>query len=141
MLAKEKMLLIDGDEGIRKALSLFFDSRHYRLHTVENASQALLATKKELYDIIICEQWLPDMNGLNFFEILNKRQYEAIKILITLYGNNLSPEDIREKGIDYLLTKPFSGDEIEETIIRLIKSKSSNNGSNFTGRETFSQTY
>ena len=126
MSAKEKMLLVDGDEGIRKALSLFFDSRNYLLHTVENGTQALLATKAELYDIIICEQLLPDMNGLNFFEILNKRQYEGIKILITLYGNNPSLEDIREKGIDSLLTKPFSGDEIEETIISLINSKSIN---------------
>ena len=117
---------MDGDEGIRKALSLFFDSRNYLLHTVENGTQALLATKAELYDIIICEQLLPDMNGLNFFEILNKRQYEGIKILITLYGNNPSLEDIREKGIDSLLTKPFSGDEIEETIISLINSKSIN---------------
>ena len=132
MSAKEKMLLVDGDEGIRKALSLFFDSRNYLLHTVENGTQALLATKKELYDIIICEQLLPDMNGLNFFELLNKRQYEGIKILITLYGNNPSREDLNDKGIDYLLTKPFSGDEIEETIISLINSKSINTGSKCT---------
>lgn len=125
MLTEEKMLLVDGDEGIRKALSLFFGSRNCHLHTVKNATQALMAIKKELYDIIICEQLLQDMNGLNFFEILNKRQYETIKILIILYGNSLNLEDIREKGIDYLLTKPFSGDEVEEMMIKLVKSKQS----------------
>lgn len=125
MLTEEKMLLVDGDEGIRKALSLFFGSRNCHLHTVKNATQALMAIKKELYDIIICEQLLQDMNGLNFFEILNKRQYETIKILIILYGNSLNLEDIREKGIDYLLTEPFSGDEVEEMMIKLVKSKQS----------------
>jgi len=123
MSAKEKMLLVDGDEGIRKALSLFFDSRNYVLHTVENGSQALLATDKEKYDIIFCEQLLPDMNGLNLFEILNKRHYAGVKILITLYGNSPSLEDIHGKGIDSLLTKPFSGEEIEETINKVINSK------------------
>ena len=63
------------------------------------------------------------MNGLNFFKIINNRRYEAIKILITLYGNNPRFEDIRKKGIDWLLTKPFSGDEVEAAVINLINSR------------------
>ena len=70
MLTKIKMLLVDGDDGIRRSLSLFFGYRHCHLHTAENAIQALIAIEKEPYDIIICEELLPDMNGLNFFEIL-----------------------------------------------------------------------
>lgn len=124
MLTQQKMLLIDGDEGIRKSLSLFFGSRNCRFQTVENAAQALTAIDKEHYDIIICEELLPDMNGLNFFKILNNHGCETIKILITWYGNNATLEDIREKGIDYLLTKPFSGDDIEITITRLIRARS-----------------
>lgn len=119
MLTKIKMLLVDGDEGIRRSLSMFFGYRNCHLHTVENATQALIVIKKEPYDIIICEELLPDMNGLTFFEILNKRQYDAIKILITSYGNSIIFEDIRSKGINYLLTKPISGEEIEATMIRL----------------------
>ena len=139
MLSKEKMLLVDGDEGVRRALSLFFESRNCHLHTVKNATQALMATKNELYDIIICEQLLPDMNGLNFFEILNNRHYEAIKILITLYGNSPTTKDISGKGIDSLLAKPFSGDEVEETMVRLVKSRYLKNKSNCTGRAKPSQ--
>jgi DNA-binding NtrC family response regulator len=134
MLTDEKMLLVDGDEGVRKSLSLFFGSRNYHLHTVENATQALIAIKKEPYDIIICEELLPDMNGLNFFEIINNSCLEVIKILITSYGNSITFEDIRSKGLDYLLTKPFSGDEVEATIAKLIKSRCIKNGSNSNRR-------
>jgi DNA-binding NtrC family response regulator len=128
MLTVEKMLLVDGDEGIRKSLSLFFGSRNCHLHTAENATQALIATKKERYDIIICEQLLPDMNGLKFFEILHNRCYETIKVLIAAYGNNTTFEEIRGKEIDYVLTKPFSGEEVEENMIRLIHSRCIKNG-------------
>ncbi len=121
------MLLVDDDEGIRKALALFFESRNCNLHTFENASQALNAIKKEPYDIIICEQSLPDMNGLKFFEILNNKCCKAIKILITLYGNNTSTNHMHRKDIDDLLTKPFSGEEVEAAMIRLIKSRSCKN--------------
>lgn len=123
MLTGIKMLLVDGDEGVRKALSLFFATRNGLLNTVENANQALMTLQKEPYDIIICEQLLPDMNGLTFFNILKNKGCEAINFLITSYGNNPANEEMHEAGIDFLLAKPFSGEEIEQTIIRLVKSK------------------
>ena len=127
MLKQKKMLLIDGDEGIRKSLALFFGSRNCRLQTMENAAQALTAINNDLYDIIICEELLPDMNGLNFFKILNRRRYQAIKILITWYGNNNNFEQIGDKNIDFLLTKPFSGEEVEAAMVRLIKARRQQN--------------
>ena len=134
MLTKEKMLLVDGDEGIRKSLSLFFGARKCHLHTVENATKALIAIKKEPYDIILCEELLPDMNGLVFFKKINIRCYGAIKILISLYGNNTTFEDIKGIGIDCLLTKPFSGDEVEATVVRLIKGKCDKHVNNCTAK-------
>jgi len=139
MLTEKKMLLVDGDDGIRKSLSSFFEARKCHLHTVENATEALIAIKKEPYDIILCEELLPDMNGLVFFKKINSRCYWAIKILISLYGNNTTFEDIREKGIDYLLTKPFSGDEVEAVVVRLVKERCSNNGQNCTERQSTSK--
>lgn len=128
MLTKKRMLLVDSDEGIRKSLSFYFKARNCHLQTFENGTQALLAIKKKPYDIILCEELLPDMNGLMFFKIIDSKCSEAIKILISLYGNNTTFENIRGKGIDYLLTKPFSGDEVEETLRKLFKSKCSKNG-------------
>ena len=63
------------------------------------------------------------MTGLDFFEILNKRHYKAINILITSYGNNIAFEEMRSKGISTQLTKPISGEEIEATMIRLIETR------------------
>ncbi len=128
ILNQKKMLLIDGDEGIRKSLSLFFGSRRCRLDTEENGAQALKAIDTELYDIILCEELLPDMSGLIFFKRVNDRCYEAIKILISWYGNNTTFADIHGKGIDFLLTKPFSGDDVEAAVIKLVKTRSIRNG-------------
>ncbi|TKB27454.1 response regulator [Desulfopila sp. IMCC35006] len=132
ILTHKKMLLIDGDEGIRKSLSLFFGSRHCRLDTVENGAQALKAVSTEPYDVILCEELLPDMNGLIFFKIVNDRCCDAIKILISWYGNNTAFADIHGKGIDFLLTKPFSGDDVEAAVIKLVKARSIRNGSDCT---------
>lgn len=55
------MLLINGDKGIKKFLPLFFGSRRCRLDTLENGAQALKAEYVEPYDIIPCEELLPEM--------------------------------------------------------------------------------
>jgi DNA-binding NtrC family response regulator len=123
MLSKERILLVDGDEGIRKSLSLYFESRGCRLHTAENGEQALNSIWDRPYDIIVCEEFLPDMNGRNLFRILNKNHDKSIKILITLYGNGQRLEDMQEQGVDSLLTKPFSGDNVEETMLKLINAR------------------
>ncbi len=121
MLSQKKMLLIDGDEGIRKSLALFFAARNCCLHTMENGAQALAAVKNTLYDVIICEELLPDMRGLIFFKILTAREYKTLKILITWYGYNATSEKIKPQNVDCLLTKPFSGEEVEAAMIRLIR--------------------
>jgi DNA-binding response OmpR family regulator len=123
MLTDEKILLVDGDEGVRKSLSLFFGARNYHLQTVENATQALILIKAEPYDIILCDEVLPDMDGLVFFKIIHNRCHDTIKVLLSLYGNHTNFENIRDKGIDCVLTKPFSGDEVEATLLGLMKSK------------------
>ncbi len=123
MLTKKNILFVDGDEGMRKSLSLFFQSHGYPLVAIENAKQALMEIHKKKFDIIICETLLPDMNGLNFFEIIKSRCCEAIKILIVPYGDNMYQEDITKKNIDYVITKPFTGDEIEATVVSLVNSR------------------
>ena len=67
-----------------------------------------------------------------FFKIVKNRGYKAIKILITWYGNSQLLQILVATGIDYLLTKPFSGDDVEAAIIRLIRSRSIMNGPDCT---------
>lgn len=133
MLAGKKILLVDGDSGIRKSLSLFFQYRGYSLHAYENTSLALVAVTKSSYDIIIFDQFLPDMNSLNFFKIINKKCHKAIKILVTAYGYNTASEKILKRGVDYVLTKPFSGDELEKIMVWLVATKCVKNGLNTLG--------
>jgi DNA-binding NtrC family response regulator len=123
MLTGKKILLADGDEGIRKALSSFFRTRNCHFQAFENGAQALLAMKSTAFDIILCEELLPDMNGLTFFKIVDDNHYEAIKVLLSLYGNSTIFDNFRNRGIDCLLTKPFSGDEIETALHRLIRAR------------------
>jgi len=123
MLTGIKILLVDNDEGIRKSLSLFFQNKCNVMHAFASARDAIDFIGWVDYDLILCDSILPDMLGLDFFQSIQKRYKNSLKILMTAYGNNMSLEKITASGVDYVLLKPFSGETLENTLARLKKAK------------------
>ena len=77
-----KTLLVDDDEWIRDAMSIFFTSEGCRIQTLETAEEALQVCKKEHYDIVIVDYMLPGMNGISFvkaLDLLERKQEKGLK--------------------------------------------------------------
>ncbi len=120
-LRKMKILLIDDDEWIRDSLTVFFESEKCHLKTVETAEEGIKALKNQKYDIIIADYWLPGMNGLDFLKSIYKSNTNAIKILITAYGNKEVVQRAKKLGVHSLISKPFTSGTIETVLSRLIE--------------------
>jgi len=123
MLTGTRILLIDNDDGMRKSLSLFFQNRCNLVHTFENGNDAICFLGLIDYDLILCDANLPDLPGLDVIHAISKRYLNAVKILMTSYGNYVGPQDISAAGIDYVLVKPFSGDSLEKILTQLAREK------------------
>ena len=73
----------------------------------------------EAIDIIICDLYLPNMNGLEFFSYINKTYKKSVPfIMITSCENNNDGLYFAtiNSGVDEFLTKPTSGEVILSTI-------------------------
>jgi len=122
-LKKMEILLIDDDEWIRDSMSLFFEGEGCQLLALETAEEGLKALKDKAYDIIIVDNRLPVMNGLEFLKRIQGKT-NALKILITAYGNEEVVSQAISIGIDDLIEKPFTAKTIEASLSRLIQSQS-----------------
>ncbi len=122
-LKKMKILLIDDDEWIRDSLTLFFESEECRLIALETAEEGIDALKQESYDIVIADYRLPGMDGLEFFEHLQKSHPNVIKILITAYGSKGVVSEAFKLGIHDFIDKPFTSETIERSLLRLIEKR------------------
>jgi len=120
-LRNMKMLLIDDDEWIRDSLSIFFESEGCYLKAFETAEEGLKALKKQSYDIIIVDYRLPGMDGLDFLRRIKNSCSNAIKIMVTAYGNKEIISEAKEIGIQDFLEKPISSKSIEASLSRLIE--------------------
>ena len=119
-LRDKKILLIDDDEWIRDSLSLFFEGEGCSLDAYETAEEGIKALGKTPYSIIITDYRLPGMDGLKFFGRIQALYPDAIKILITAYGNQEIYALAHEVGVHDFIETPFNTTTIEDVLSGLI---------------------
>jgi len=121
-LKEMNILLIDDDEWIRDSMSLFFEGEGCHLSAVETAEEGLEALRCDAYDIIFIDYKLPGMDGLQFLEQIKKSQPHILKVLITAYGFEVLGK-AKQLKIDDFITKPFTSEDIQKSLTRLLKNR------------------
>ena len=119
-LRKMNLLLIDDDEWVRDSLRLFFESEGCKIVALETAEEGLTFTANQHFDIIIVDYRLPGMDGLEFIKHLPSNQADALKVLMTAYGNKDLLLKAKKTGIHEFIPKPFTTEIIEESLDRMI---------------------
>ncbi len=114
-----KILLIEDDETITKALQYVFTSEGYDLVNVSTKKQTIEELNKTIFDLIILDVSLPDGNGFDLYEDF----MQSLKIP-TIFLTAKDEEDAIVKGLemgaeDYI-TKPFSTRELLARINKVI---------------------
>ncbi len=117
-LGVKNVLLVEDDPWTRDSLSLFFQIEGCRLRSASNAEEAIAALSDDRYDLIICEYWLPDMDGLSVLKLYGNRQPGAVKLLITAYLTHQTVEEAGRAGIHEVIRKPFATEILEDSVRR-----------------------
>jgi DNA-binding NtrC family response regulator len=120
-LKERKTLLIDDDEWIRDAMSLFFEGEGCHLLAVETAEEGMEELKRQYYDIIIVDYRLPGMDGLEFLERIRTSYPNALTLLITAYGSREVFSKATDIGVRGFIDKPFTIKTLEDALSRLIE--------------------
>jgi two-component system, NtrC family, response regulator len=118
-MIKGKILVIDDEEQLRKALSRIIELEGYEVYQSENAAQGIKILEKDREILlVICDVKLPDMNGLKLLKTIRSKYPNCEVIIITAYGTiNDGVFAMKEGAFDYL-TK---GDRDEQIIVTVEK--------------------
>ncbi len=120
-----KVLIVDDDQDIRLLLDKFLAKNGFETATASTGDEALDATKKEAYNLILCDFKLPDTTGIELIPRIKITNPKAAIIVITGYSDvKIAVKAIKLGAYDYV-TKPLYPDEILLTIKQAIASKKS----------------
>jgi len=131
-----KMCIVENDELLRDSMALFFRTKGCHVLAFGSAEEASPVLEARPPDIVICDHGLPGMDGIKFLEGVGARHPAAVKILIGSSHGAVLSMDAKRAGIDEILLKPFSVDEIERAMERRLPRIDGELPTNGAGRVT-----
>ena len=106
------ILYVDDEVHNLNAFKASF-RRIFNIFTAESAKDALEILKSENIHIIVSDQRMPVMTGVEFFQSILNEYPDPIRILLTGYADISAVIDAINKGQVYLyITKPWQEEEL-----------------------------
>ena len=107
-----KILLIDDEVALLRALGTGLRARGYELVTAETGEDGLAKVAREEPDVVVLDLGLPDVDGVDVCRRL--RQWTAVPVVVlSAHGSESRKVEALDSGADDFITKPFGMPELE----------------------------
>lgn len=116
MQSKRRILIIDDEDNMRHMLASVLSRLGYGVESADNGRAGLDVLKKEVFDVVLCDIRMPEMDGMEFLRQASAEGITATIIMMSAFGSlDTALAAIRLGAYDYI-SKPFKADEIELTL-------------------------
>jgi two-component system, chemotaxis family, chemotaxis protein CheY len=119
----ERVLIVDDSSAMRAFVRATLEAQGIARHVVEAASgfDALRVLPRERFDLAVVDINMPDIHGLEVIKLMRgSPQHRSVPVVVI--SSEASPRD-RERGLalgaDTWLAKPFTPEQLVETIRRV----------------------
>jgi CheY-like chemotaxis protein len=119
----KRALIVDDNVALARVTQFALDGAGYETETAYNGRLALEAAQASSFDIVITDQQMPEMTGVDLCKALRDLpEYAGCPIiLLTAKGLELELPQLREElGINATFSKPFSPSAIVKACSELL---------------------
>jgi nitrogen-specific signal transduction histidine kinase/ActR/RegA family two-component response regulator len=111
-----KILVVDDSEEVREVLRELLSRHGYTVVTAPDGESGLVELDSRTFDLAMVDLGLPGISGLEVAHRLKERWPATRVALMTGYGDRLGPDDATSRGVDFVLAKPFSLDQLRSVV-------------------------
>ena len=115
-----KMLVIDDEAIVRESCRRIFSDHGFHVSTTGSAREALDLVTSTRFDVILCDWKMPEMDGVDVVEVLDKRSPDAAIIMISGYPSLERATEVMKRGAMDYVPKPFTPEEIIGAVTRAV---------------------
>jgi two-component system response regulator MprA len=117
---KEKILIIEDDEGILRFLRRGMSFEGYQVETAKDGQEGLTKTREWHPDLIVLDWMLPGMDGL---EVCRRLRASGPIPILMLTAKDMVQDRVQglDAGADDYMVKPFELDELLARIRALLR--------------------
>jgi two-component system response regulator AtoC len=112
MSSTRHILIIDDEENLRYMLSVMLTRQGYQVDQAANGEAGLSCLRENIYDYILCDIRMPEMDGKTFLIRALEQHITAPVIMMSAYGSVETAIACMKLGAYDFISKPFKKDEI-----------------------------
>jgi len=120
----QKILVVDDEKLIRWTLEQHLVKEGYEVASAESAEKGLALINEDPPDLVLLDNRLPEMTGLELLEKLNVQERGIMVIMITAYGMVETAVKAMKHGAYDYISKPFNLEEITFVIKKALEAGS-----------------
>ena len=120
--AEAPVLVIDDESGVRDVIATTLMREGYRVTTCANGREGITRFDAEPFDLVMTDLGMPGLTGWDVAAHVKQRSPGTPVVLVTGWGDRMTPEEVQARGVDFLISKPFQLDQIR-AIARLALSR------------------
>jgi len=119
----KSVLLVEDDGAIADVYSAYLSVEGYEVTHVETGADAFVVLKNQVPDAVLLDLKLPDMNGFDILEKINKQQIPTGVIVVTGEGSMKTAIDAMKLGARDFVVKPCDKNRLLLTVQNVIENQ------------------
>ncbi len=117
---KARVLFVDDEPRVLHTMRMLFRN-HYETFFAESGQQAMELLKTQPIDVIVSDQRMPGMTGIELLRVARELNPGAMRILLTGYTDlNAIMGSINEGEVFRFVNKPWSNQDLTTTVARAV---------------------
>jgi len=120
---KQRVLVIDDDKLVADTLSLIFLANGFQSEARYSAAAGLERARSFDPALVLCDVTMPDENGLDLAEQLQKERPQTRMLMLTAYSSNASKVEAHSSRMGRplkLLCKPCRPEDLLRTATEML---------------------
>jgi len=120
MNERETVFLVDDNDAVRHALTLFLECKNFQVRAFSSAEDLLLVIDEKATGVLVLDLCMKGMSGLELQSSLNSRNITLPVIFITGHGRIQDSVQALKDGATDFIEKPFDNEVLLESIKRAL---------------------
>lgn len=113
------ILIIDDESEICITLTRLLAMKGYQVSAAESGQEGLNLARKGDPDLIFVDLGLPDISGWDVARTIKNANRRAKVVLTTGRALQLTVVEAGERGVDFILSKPFTFSDVLDALASL----------------------
>ncbi len=117
----KRILWVDDEIDLLRPHLLFLQQRGYHVDAITNGDDGLALLRQDPYDLILLDEQMPGISGLEVLEVLRREDPHARVVMVSKSEEDRTMTEAIGRRVDAYLVKPTSPRQVLSVVTRVLE--------------------